>query len=112
MSSATLSSKFQISISKEIRDEMGFKAGQKFAFLRTGRSLKLVPQPKIEELFGLGAGANTGDYRDRGERNGRLPNLARAEATGHLIGGACRHLRVDRMDRRHKLGQAFCQCAG
>lgn len=78
MSSATLSSKFQISIPKDIREEMGLKAGQKFAFLRTGRSLKLVPQPKIEELFGLGAGAHTGDYRDRSEPDDRLPTLVRA----------------------------------
>ena len=84
MSTATLSSKFQISIPKELREEMGFKPGQKFAFLRIGRTLKLVPQPTIGELFGLAEGAKTDRLRDRRDRDVavRRPTTSRREKTG------------------------------
>ncbi|MBL8377992.1 MAG: AbrB/MazE/SpoVT family DNA-binding domain-containing protein [Burkholderiales bacterium] len=72
MSTATLSSKFQISIPKALRNEMGLKAGQKFAFLRIGDSLRLVPQRPISALTGIARGANTKDYRDRSDRDARL----------------------------------------
>jgi AbrB family looped-hinge helix DNA binding protein len=64
----TLSSKFQISIPKEVRDTLDLKPGQRLAFLCIGKSVKLVPQPRIEDLFGIGKGANPDGYRDRGSR--------------------------------------------
>lgn len=67
MSAATLSSKFQISVPKDIRDALQLKPGQKLVFLNTGSAIKLVPQPQIAELFGLAKGADTGNYRDRDE---------------------------------------------
>ena len=79
MNSATLSAKFQISIPKDVREEMGLKPAQKFEFLRIGRTLKLVPQPRMEDLFGLGRGANPDGYRDRANRNARLSKLATAK---------------------------------
>ena len=42
MNTATLSSKFQISIPKEVREAMQFKVGQQLAFLRVGNSLPLL----------------------------------------------------------------------
>ena len=65
---ATLSSKFQISIPKEVRETLNLKPGQRLAFLCVGKSVKLVPQPKIEDVFGIGGGANPDGYRDRGTR--------------------------------------------
>ena len=79
MSSTTLSAKFQISIPKDVREEMGLKPGQKFAFLRIGRTLKLVPQPRMDDLFGLGRGANPEDLRDRNDRDARLPKAGPAK---------------------------------
>lgn len=65
MPSATLSSKFQISVPKEIRDALQLKPGQKLVFLNTGSAIKLIPQPAIAELFGIAKGADTSNYRDR-----------------------------------------------
>ena len=65
---ATLSSKYQISIPKEIRDRMNLKPGQKLAFLCIGKSVRLVPQPKLEDLLGIGKGADSSNYRDRDTR--------------------------------------------
>lgn len=68
MSSAKLSSKFQISIPKEIRDQQNWKAGQGFAFIPQNGGVLLVPIPTREELFGIAKGADTSDYRDRNDR--------------------------------------------
>ena len=77
--SATLSSKYQISIPKEVRDAMNFKPGQKLAFLCIGKSIKLVPQMRLEDLFGIGKGADTSGYRDRDtRRQGSWPTLSQA----------------------------------
>jgi len=82
MSATTLSAKFQISIPKDVREAMGLKPGQKFEFLRIGRTLKLVPQPRMEDLFGLGRGADPDGYRDRNDRDAGLPKPAPAKKKG------------------------------
>ncbi len=64
----TLSSKFQLAIPKEIREEMHLEAGQKFAFLRKGDILQLVPLRPLESFFNIAPGANTGLERDRSDR--------------------------------------------
>jgi AbrB family looped-hinge helix DNA binding protein len=77
---ATLSSKFQISIPKEIRDSMNFKPGQKLAFLCIGKSVRLVPQPKLEDLLGIGKGGDPSNYRDRDTRREEiLPQRSAAQ---------------------------------
>jgi AbrB family looped-hinge helix DNA binding protein len=69
MGAATkLSSKFQISIPKEVRDQQGWRPGQKFVFLPKGKSVVLVPVPEFKELQGMAKGANGEDYRDRNDR--------------------------------------------
>ena len=69
MSATTkLSSKYQISIPKEVRDAKNWKAGQEFAFIPKGSGILLVPVPKIEDLAGTLAGVNIQDYRDRDDR--------------------------------------------
>ena len=65
---ATLSSKFQISIPKDVRDKEGWKAGQRFVFIPKGAGYLLVPVPRIEDLFGIAKGANPENYRDRNDR--------------------------------------------
>lgn len=65
---ATLSSKFQISIPKEIRDSQNWEAGQKFAFVHKGGGVMLVPVPTLDELIGMAKGADTSGYRDRNDR--------------------------------------------
>lgn len=73
MSTATLSSKFQISVPKEVRDALGLKPGQKLAFINTGTGMRLVPQPAVLDLVGIARGANTDGVRDRDDRLARLP---------------------------------------
>ncbi|TKT80217.1 AbrB/MazE/SpoVT family DNA-binding domain-containing protein [Aquamicrobium sp. LC103] len=65
---ATLSSKFQISIPKAVREEQGWKPGQEFAFLPHGKSVMLVPVPKLEDLLGSLPNADPTGYRDRNDR--------------------------------------------
>ena len=65
---ATLSSNFQISISKAIRTAQGWRAGVTFAFIPKGTGVLLVPVPKREALKGLARGASATDYRDRSDR--------------------------------------------
>jgi len=64
----TLSSKFQISVPKDVREELGWKAGQKFAFVPKGKSVVLVPVPELKDLFGMAKGADPSGYRDRDDR--------------------------------------------
>lgn len=66
--SATLSSKFQISIPKAVREAQGWAAGQEFVFIPKGAGVLLVPVPTEEELFGIAKGASSEDIRDRNDR--------------------------------------------
>jgi AbrB family looped-hinge helix DNA binding protein len=65
---ATLSSKFQISIPKSIRDAEGWEAGQKFVFVPNGGSIVLTPVPRRDALTGIAKGADPTGYRDRNDR--------------------------------------------
>lgn len=65
---AKLSSKFQISIPKEVRAEQKWEAGQEFAFIPKGTGVLLIPVPKLKDLVGVAAGIDTDDYRDREDR--------------------------------------------
>lgn len=67
---ATLSSKFQISIPKAIRTAQCWEAGLTFAFIPKGAGVLLTPIPKQEDLRGLAKGAKAEDYRDRSDRVG------------------------------------------
>lgn len=65
---AKLSSKFQISIPKAVRESRWWRAGQVFAFIPKGEGLLLVPVPTVEQLSGMARGARKTGYRDRTER--------------------------------------------
>ncbi|MBU2743390.1 AbrB/MazE/SpoVT family DNA-binding domain-containing protein [Acidithiobacillus thiooxidans] len=67
---ATLSSKFQISIPKALRDEQHWKAGQEFVFIPKGKGVLVLPVPEKEQLVGIakGARAHIDDFRDRQDR--------------------------------------------
>lgn len=68
MNTATLSSKFQVCIPKEIREQLHLKAGQKLVFIAKGNTLHLVPVRSLAEVRGILGGVNTEDYRDRKDR--------------------------------------------
>lgn len=65
---ATLSSKFQISISKTLREEQDWQAGQEFVFIPKGKGVLIMPVPELEQLAGIASGACPDGYRDRTDR--------------------------------------------
>jgi len=65
---ATLSSKFQISIPKAIRKEQQWEAGQEFVFIPKGKGVLVMPVPELAELVGIAKGAKAEGYRDRKDR--------------------------------------------
>lgn len=65
---ATLSTKFQISIPKGVREAQRWQAGQEFVFIPKGKGVLVMPVPTLEDLKGLAKGANVQGYRDRKDR--------------------------------------------
>jgi AbrB family looped-hinge helix DNA binding protein len=65
---ATLSSKFQISIPKTVRDGLHWKPGQEFVFIPKGKGVLVMPVPELDQLAGIAKGARTEGYRDRKDR--------------------------------------------
>ena len=66
--STTLSSKFQISIPKAVREEQHWQAGQEFVFIPKGKGVLMMPVPELSQLAGIAKGANKDGYRDRKDR--------------------------------------------
>ena len=65
---ATLSSKYQISVPKAIRDDLHWEAGQQCVFIPKGKGVLLMPVPDLKQLAGIARGAKTEGYRDRRDR--------------------------------------------
>lgn len=65
---ATLSSKFQISVPKSVREEQHWQAGQEFVFIPKGKGVLLMPVPELAQLAGIAKGARKEGYRDRVDR--------------------------------------------
>ncbi len=68
MTTATVSSKYQIAFPKEVREAMQIQPGQQFEFIPMGSVLQLAPKTSIKELRGIARGANPSHYRDRKDR--------------------------------------------
>lgn len=64
----TLSSKYQISIPKAVREQQHWQAGQELVFIPKGAGVLLMPVPSRDALRGIAEGANPRDYRDRKDR--------------------------------------------
>jgi AbrB family looped-hinge helix DNA binding protein len=65
---ATLSSKFQITIPKAVREKQNWQAGQEFVFIPKGNGVLVMPVPELAELAGIAKGARKNGYRDRKDR--------------------------------------------
>lgn len=65
---ATLSSKFQISIPKIVREEQHWEAGQEFVFIPKGKGVLVMPVPELDQLAGIAKGASKVGLRDRKDR--------------------------------------------
>ena len=64
----TLSSEFQITIPKEVREAQNWKPGQEFAFIPKDGGYLLVAVPDDEYFFGIAKGTSSDNYRDRDDR--------------------------------------------
>jgi bifunctional DNA-binding transcriptional regulator/antitoxin component of YhaV-PrlF toxin-antitoxin module len=65
---STLSSKYKVSIPKDLCGRMGLRPGQKVAFIKNAAGVLMVRVPEREELAGMARGANPKGYRDRKDR--------------------------------------------
>ena len=68
MYTATISSKYQVVIPREVREQFGLKPGQKVVFIRYKKSLRLVIVPPIEEAHGFLKGIDTNVEREEEDR--------------------------------------------
>jgi len=69
MSAASkISSKYQVSIPKAVRERMAWRPGQKIAFIARADGVLMVPIPERESLAGMARGLNPEDCRDRKDR--------------------------------------------
>ena len=60
----TISTKYQIVIPREIREQFNLKPGQKVMFIPYKNSIQLVIVPPIEEALGIFKGINTDNIRE------------------------------------------------
>jgi AbrB family looped-hinge helix DNA binding protein len=68
MRAATISSKYQVVIPREIREQFDLKPGQKIVFIPLKKSLRVVIVPPIEDAYGFLEGINTNVERDEEDR--------------------------------------------
>ncbi len=64
----TISSKYQVVIPKPVREHLNLKPKQKLTVIEKDKMLILIPQASLEELRGIAAGADTGNYREKKDR--------------------------------------------
>ena len=72
MLQAKLSSKFQLSIPKALRDELDLQAGQRFTLVARGSIIEMIPSRPVKGARGMlssSAPPDSSAYRDREERN-------------------------------------------
>jgi len=68
MRAVTISSKFQVVIPRQIREQFGLKPGQKLVFIPYKRTLRVVTVPPIAEAYGFVLGIDTAVERDQDDR--------------------------------------------
>ncbi|RYF57777.1 MAG: AbrB/MazE/SpoVT family DNA-binding domain-containing protein [Comamonadaceae bacterium] len=67
MPTVTVSSKFQVVIPQQIREQMAIQPGTRFSVIRHGTAIELVPVPTLDELQDKLRGIST-DIIDDPER--------------------------------------------
>jgi AbrB family looped-hinge helix DNA binding protein len=64
MYAATISSKYQVVIPREVREQFGLKPGQRIAFIPFNKTLRIVIVPPIEKARGMLKGMDIEGYRE------------------------------------------------
>jgi AbrB family looped-hinge helix DNA binding protein len=65
----TISSKFQVVIPKEAREQLKLRPRQRLTVIQKDGMLILIPQASLDSLRGIAAGAKLDDYRDKEDRS-------------------------------------------
>ncbi len=60
----TISTKYQIVIPREVREQFNLKPGQKVMFIPYKNSIRLVIVPPIKDALGIFKGINTDNIRE------------------------------------------------
>jgi AbrB family looped-hinge helix DNA binding protein len=68
MSEVTISSKFQVVIPRDVRQQLRLKVGQKLRIVVAGQSVNLVPEIPLSEMKGFLKGMNKSGLREEDER--------------------------------------------
>lgn len=68
MKNITLSSKYQLVIPKEIREETGLKSGEKIIILVKDGIINLIPQHMLNKMRGFIKGMKIDFYREEKDR--------------------------------------------
>lgn len=68
MTLTTVSSKYQIVIPKEIRENLRIFPGQKMQMIQIGKRIELLPLEPIENARGMFPHLDTSNYRDEVDR--------------------------------------------
>jgi AbrB family looped-hinge helix DNA binding protein len=68
MRAATISSKYQVVIPREIREQFDLKPGQQVVFIPYKNTLRVVIVPPIKEAYGYLEGIDTNVDRDEEDR--------------------------------------------
>ena len=67
MYTTTISSKYQVVIPREVREQFGLKPGQKIAFIPFNKTLHVVIVPPIEQARGMFKGVGTKNLREEAD---------------------------------------------
>ncbi len=68
MNTVTISSKYQVVIPRQIREQFNLKPGQKIMFIPYNNTLRVVFVPPIEEAEGIFEGIDTDPHREKADR--------------------------------------------
>jgi len=68
MNTVTISSKYQVVIPRQIREQFELKPGQKIMFIPYKSTLRVVFVPAIEEAQGMFTGIDTDPQREKEDR--------------------------------------------
>jgi AbrB family looped-hinge helix DNA binding protein len=68
MSTTTISSKFQVVIPKDVREQLHLKSGQKMTIVVKGGVVTMIPEKPIGSFRGFLTGMDTRNIRDERDR--------------------------------------------
>jgi len=68
MDAVTISSKYQVVIPRQIREQFNLKPGNKIIFIPYDQTLRVVVVPPIEQAMGMFEGIDTDPQREKADR--------------------------------------------